>query len=273
MATEFPSHPDRRPAIVTGASSGIGAATATALSAAGFPVVLAARRVDRLEELAKVIRANDGEVAVVRLDVTDDESVGAAFAAAQQAMGDIEIVVSNAGDMVPAPAESADTATFLRQLDTNLVGAHRLVIEGLAPMIARRRGDIVLVTSQNAATPRPLVAAYNSSKAGLESFGRTLQMELEGTGVRASIVRPGPTFTEMGWSWAPDLIDRCLKDWKRWGLLRHHQYLPAESIAAAVVNVVAAPRGTHLSLVEVNPEAPIREAASPESVHESGESA
>ena len=74
MATEFPSHPDRRPAIVTGASSGIGAATATALSAAGFPVVLAARRVDRLEELAKVIRANDGEVAVVRLDVTDDES-------------------------------------------------------------------------------------------------------------------------------------------------------------------------------------------------------
>jgi NAD(P)-dependent dehydrogenase (short-subunit alcohol dehydrogenase family) len=103
------------------------------------------------------------------------------------------------------------------------------------------------------------VGAYNASKAGLESFGRTLQMELEGTGVRASIVRPGPTFTEMGWSWAPDMIDRCLKDWKRWGLQRHHQYLPAESIASAVVNVVTAPRGTHLSLVEVNPEGPIRE--------------
>ena len=257
---DFGEHPDRRPAIVTGASSGIGAATATALSASGFPVVLAARRVDRLEELATVIRANGGEAAVVRLDVTDDESVGAAVLAAQQAMGDIEVVVSNAGDMVPAPAESADTAAFLRQLDTNLVGAHRLVIEVLAPMIGRRRGDVVLVTSQNASTPRPLVAAYNASKAGLESFGRTLQMELEGTGVRASIVRPGPTFTEMGWSWAPELIDRCLKDWKRWGLLRHHQYLPAESIAAAVVNVVTAPRGTHLSLVEVNPEAPIRDA-------------
>ncbi|MFN8052095.1 MAG: SDR family oxidoreductase [Acidimicrobiales bacterium] len=257
--SDFPDHPDRRPALVTGASSGIGAATVTALSAAGFPVVLAARRVERLEELADVLRANGGEAAVVRLDVTDDESVGAAAAAAQEAMGPIEVVVSNAGDMVPAAAHTADTATFLRQLDTNLVGAHRLVVELLAPMVERRRGDIVLVTSQNASTPRPLVGAYNASKAGLESFGRTLQMELEGSGVRASIVRPGPTFTEMGWSWDPVMIDRCLKDWKRWGLLRHHQYLPAESIAAAVVSVVAAPRGTHLSLVEVNPEAPIRD--------------
>ena len=256
---EFPPHPDRRPALVTGASSGIGAATATALSAAGYPVVLAARRLDRLESIAKVLRDNDGEVAVGRLDVTDDVSVGAAVQQAIEAMGTIEIVVSNAGDMEPAPAQSADTATFLRQIDTNLVGAHRLVIETLAPMMQRRRGDVVLVSSQNASTPRTLVGAYNASKAGLESFGRTLQMELEGSGVRASIVRPGPTFTEMGWSWDPALIDRCLKDWKRWGWLRHHQYLPVESIAAAVVNVVSAPRGTNISLVEVNPEAPIRE--------------
>lgn len=254
----LPSHPDRRPALVTGASSGIGAATATALSAAGFPVALAARRVERLEDVAKVLRDAGGEVAVVRLDVTDDESVGAAAVAASDALGDIEIVVSNAGDMRPAAAHVADTASFRRQLDTNLVGAHRLVIELLAPMVERRRGDVVLVTSQNATTPRPLVGAYNASKAGLESFGRTLQMELEGTGVRASIVRPGPTLTEMGWSWDPALIEACLRDWKRWGLMRHHQYLPAESIAAAVLQVVSAPRGTHLSLVEVNPEAPVR---------------
>lgn len=253
----LPAHPDRRPALVTGASSGIGAATATALSAAGFPVALAARRVERLEDVAKVLRDAGGEVAVVRLDVTDDESVGAAAVAAREALGDIEIVVSNAGDMQPAAAHVADTAAFRRQLDTNLVGAHRLVVELLAPMVERRRGDVVLVTSANATWPRPLVSAYNASKAGLESFGRTLQMELEGTGVRASIVRPGPTFTEMGWSWDPALIEACLRDWKRWGMLRHHQYLPAESIAAAVLQVVSAPRGTHLSLVEVNPEAPI----------------
>ena len=122
-----------------------------------------------------------------------------------------------------------------------------------------RRGDVVLVTSQNASTPRPLVGAYNASKSGLEAYAHTLQMELEGTGVRASIVRPGPTFTEMGWSWDGDLISRCLTDWQAWGLMRHHHYLPAEAIAAAVVQVVSAPRGTHVSLVEVNPEAPIRE--------------
>ena len=258
--SEFEPHPQRRPVFISGASSGIGAATATAFSAIGHPVVLAARRVARLEELAEVLRANGGEVATVALDVTDDESVGAAAHAAQQALGPIEILVSNAGDMTPAPAHEADTATFLRQLDTNLVGAHRLVIEMLAPMIDRQRGDVVLVTSQNAATPRPNVGAYNASKAGLESFGRTMQMELEGTGVRASIVRPGPTFTEMGWTWAPELIDLCLKDWKRWGLLRHHHYLPADSIARAIVEVSTAPRGTHLSLVEVNPEAPVRDA-------------
>jgi len=258
--SEIEPHPHRRPVLITGASAGIGAATATAFSALGYPVVLAARRLDRLEQIATVLRDNGGEAAVVQLDVTNDESVGAAIALAQQQLGPIEILVSNAGDMEPSPAQSTDTATFLRQLDTNLVGAHRLVIEVLAPMMERRRGDIVLVTSQNAQSPRPLVAAYNASKAGLESFGRTLQMELEGSGVRASIVRPGPTLTEMGWSWAPEMIDRCLKDWKRWGLLRHLQYLPAESIAAAIVGVATAPRGTHLTLVEVNPEAPIREA-------------
>lgn len=254
---DFPAHPERRPAFVTGASSGIGAATATALVATGHPVALAARRVERLEELAGALRSNGGEVVVVRLDVTDDESVRTALAETTAALGPIEIVVSNAGDMEPAPAHLADTDRFTRQIDTNLIGAHRLVVGAMAPMVERRRGDVVLVTSLNARLPRPLTGAYNASKSGLEAYGRTLQMELEGTGVRASIVRPGPTFTEMGWSWDPDLIGRCLKDWQSWGLMRHHHYLPAESIAKAVVDVVTAPRGTHVSLVEVNPEAPI----------------
>ena len=82
--------------------------------------------------------------------------------------------------------------------------------------------------------------------------------------VRALIMRPGPTIIEMGWCWDPSMIRRCLADWEVWGLLRHHHYLPADSIARAVVDVVSAPRGTHLSLVEVNPEAPIEPAATAE---------
>ena len=90
---DFPDHPLRRPALVTGASSGIGAAVATALVANGHPVVLAARRVDRLEELADALRSGGGEVDVAYLDVTDDESVAAALDAATDVFGSIEIVV------------------------------------------------------------------------------------------------------------------------------------------------------------------------------------
>ena len=81
------------------------------------------------------------------------------------------------------------------------------------------------------------MGAYDASKAGLEGLGRTLQMELEGTGVRASIVRPGPTSTEMGWDWDPAAIEALLASWRRWGLTRHPHTLPVESIAKAVLAV------------------------------------
>ena len=258
--SHFPAHPDRRGVVVTGASSGIGAATAMVLGAAGFPLVLGARRTDRLDDIAAAVRAEGGEVTTHALDVTDDESVGTFVAVATEALGTVEVVVSNAGGMAPQPIASTEPSSFAAQLDVNLVGAQRLCHAALPAMIERRRGDVVLVTSQNAKAPRPLLAAYNASKAGLEAYGRTLQMELEGSGVRASIVRPGPTLTEMGWDWEPDALDRLFASWKRWGLLRNDHYLPAESIASAVLAAVSAPRGTNLTLIEVEPEAPIRPA-------------
>lgn len=259
MPSGFPPHPERRPALVTGASSGIGAAVAVALSARGFPVALGARRVDRLQELASQICESGGEAVALAVDVTDDESVRAAAAAATAALGPLEILVSNAGALTPSTVDTTTPASFLAQVDLNVGGAQRLVAALLPGMIDRARGDIVLISSENAIHPRPLVAAYNVSKAGLEMYGRTLQMELEGTGVRASIVRPGQTRTELGWDWDQETTERTLRDWKRWGLLRHFAFLGADAVAGAVLDVVTAPRGTHVSLVEVNPEAPIRE--------------
>ena len=257
----FPLHPERRGVVITGASSGIGAATAMVLGAAGFPIVLGARRTERLDDIVAAVRAGGGEATAQALDVTDDASVRAFVDAARSALGTIEVVVSNAGGMTPQPIATTPPSSFAAQLDVNLVGAQRLCHAVLPAMIERRRGDIVLVTSQNAKAPRPLLAAYNASKAGLETFGRTLQMELEGSGVRASIVRPGPTLTEMGWDWEPDALNQLFASWKRWGLLRNDHYLPAESIASAVLVAVSAPRGTNLSLIEVEPEAPIRPVA------------
>jgi NAD(P)-dependent dehydrogenase (short-subunit alcohol dehydrogenase family) len=101
------------------------------------------------------------------------------------------------------------------------------------------------------------MASYVASKWGLEGLARAMQMELEGTGVRASIVRPGPTMTGMGMDWDMSVVGPLLEEWRRWGLVRHDGYLGPEAIAGAVMAVVSAPPGTHLTLVEVEPEAPV----------------
>ena len=253
----FDPHPDRRAAVVTGASSGIGEATALALAEAGHPVVLGARRLDRLEELAGRITAGGGEALALRLDLADDASVDAFAAGAEARLGPIEVVVSNAGDVLPATALGVDPDDFTRQVQVNVLGAHRLV-RGLGPaMVARRRGDIVFVTSDVVRLPRTYMAAYVTSKHALEGLARAMQMELEGSGVRVGIVRPGPSTTEQGATWDAAVIDEVLADWGRWGVMRHGGYLRPADVARAVLTVVSTPRGTHLTLVEVEPEAPL----------------
>lgn len=254
---KFPPHPQRRPAVVTGASSGIGAATALALATVGHPVVLGARRLDRLEEMAAKIRADGGEAVALALDLTDDASIDAFAAAADDQLGPIEVVVSNAGEVLPATALSVAAADFAHQVQVNLLGAHRLV-RALGPgMVERQRGDIVFVTSDVVRVPRPYMAAYVTSKHALEGLARAMQMELEGTGVRVGIVRPGPASTEQGTTWDPTVIDEVLASWTDWGIMRHPGYLRPRDVAAAVLAVVSTPRGTHLTLVEVEPEAPV----------------
>jgi NADP-dependent 3-hydroxy acid dehydrogenase YdfG len=252
----FPPHPHRRAAVVTGASAGIGAATAQALAAAGHPVALGARRTDRLEEAAAKIRADGGEAAALALDLTDDASIDAFAAGAEAALGPIEIVVSNAGEVLPATALGIDPADFVRQVQLNLLGAHRLV-RALGPgMVERQRGDIVFVTSDVVRVPRPTMAPYVAAKHALEGLARAMQMELEGSGVRVGIVRPGPSSTEQGGTWDPAVVDDLMAEWHRWGLMRHPGVLRPQDVARAVVTVVSTPRGTHLTLVEVEPEAP-----------------
>lgn len=252
----FDPHPERRAAVVTGASAGIGLATAELLAAGGHPVVLGARRVERLEETAAKIRADGGEALALPLDLTDVGSIDAFAAAAEDRLGPIEIVVSNAGEVLPARALGVDADEFARQLQVNLVGAHRLV-RALGPAMASRgRGDIVFVTSDVVRVPRTFMAAYVASKHGLEGLARAMQMELEGTGVRVGIVRPGPTTTEQGATWSAAAVDEVLADWDRWGVMRHNGLLRPGDVARTVLAVVSTPRGTHLTLVEVEPEAP-----------------
>jgi NAD(P)-dependent dehydrogenase (short-subunit alcohol dehydrogenase family) len=244
--------------VITGASSGIGEATAVGLAALGLPVVLGARRLDRCEKTASAITESGGTAFAFALDVSSPESRDAFAKQAFDAVGDIDVFVSNAGLNQPVSAMDATTEDFEKHLAVNLTGVHALTQAFGAPMVARGRGDLCFVTSEVVREPRPWVAPYIASKFASEGLVRSLMMELEGTGVRVSCIRPGQTMTEMGFDWDPDRTAEILQSWKRWGLARHPHFMPASGIAAAVAACVTAPPGVSFAYVDVEPVPPPR---------------
>lgn len=183
-----PDGPRRRTAVVTGASSGIGAATVRALAAAGFATVAAARRVDRIEALAAEVGGR-----AVPLDVTDDASV-AAFA---QAVGDVDVVVHSAGGALGADSvEDGDVAGWRDMYDTNVLGVLR-VHQALLP--AQRRGGnghVVVLGSIAGFEVYPGGGGYTAVKHGVHALCRTLRLELLGEPIRVTEVAPGMVETE-----------------------------------------------------------------------------
>ena len=246
-----------RMALVTGASSGFGAAIARALGGLGWSVAIGARRLEPLEEVGREVEAAGGKCFAHVLDMMEPASIEAFVDASVSHLGEFDTVVSNAGVSVPGMLHELSVGELRSEIDTNLFGPMLLTRRVLPALLGRQRGDLVFVSSLNAVLPRPLQLGYTATKAGLEAMVRVLQMELEGSGVRATIVRPGPSHTNFGRNWDRDAILRVLASWKHWGIQRHHRFLPPESIAAAVVSVVTAPPGTHIDLIQLNPEAPL----------------
>ena len=256
----FAPLPDRRPAIVAGASAGIGEATAIELAARGFPVALGARRVEKLDDIVGKIRAEGGEAVGFHLDVTDPNSVKSFVANAVDALGEIEVLVAGAGDTYFGKLAEISTDDFNSQLQIHLVGANRLATAVLPGMLERQRGDLIFVGSDVALRQRPHMGAYGAAKAALVAMVTNFQMELEGTGVRASIVHPGPTKTSMGWSLPAELIGPALEDWAKWGQARHDYFLRASDLARAITFVAETPRGGFIANMELQPEAPLADA-------------
>ncbi|MGU3652272.1 SDR family oxidoreductase [Mycolicibacterium sp. A43C] len=253
----FDPLPERRPALVAGASSGIGEATAIRLARNGFPVALGARRVEKLDEIVGKIRADGGEAIAVHLDVTEPDSVKAAVEKTTTELGDIEVLVAGAGDTYFGKLDSISTEQFDSQVQIHLIGANRVASAVLPGMIERRRGDLIFVGSDVSLRQRPHMGAYGAAKAALVAMVHNYQMELEGTGVRASIVHPGPTKTSMGWSLPAELIGPALEDWAKWGQARHDYFLRADDLARAITFVAETPRGGFIANMELQPEAPL----------------
>ena len=178
-------------------------------------------------------------------------------AKATAALGDIEVLVTGAGDTNFGRLHEMSTDDFAQQLQIHLIGANRMARAVLDGMVERRRGDLIFVGSDVALRQRPHMGAYGAAKAGLVAMVTNLQMELEGTGVRASVVHPGPTMTSMGWSLPAEKIGPALEDWAKWGQARHSYFLRAADLARAITFVAETPRGGFIAELEIQPEAPL----------------
>lgn len=245
-----------RVAIVTGASSGIGRAIAVALGGLGWRVALGARGTDKLDETANLVIDAGGEAFPRSLDVTDARSVDAFVDTVEDVMGTVEVLVNNAGIAIPGPFWEMAPEQLEREVRTNLLGPMLCTRRVLGPMIRARRGDVVFITSDTARSPRPRMLGYSATKAGLEVAQRVLAMELEGTGVRATTVRVGPTLTDIASGWTNDQITDLMEYWPHYGVQRHFNTLDPSDIGRAVVYAVTSPPGVHIDVVEVQPEAP-----------------
>jgi 3-oxoacyl-[acyl-carrier protein] reductase len=190
------SNDQTRVAIVTGASRGIGAATAEHLAASGIAVVVNyARGREAAEQVVKRIEAAGGRALAAQGDVAAPDTAAALFDAAEQAFGGADILINNAGTMeLGAIAETTDTA-FARQIDVNLTGVFRTLREAARRL--RDGGRIVNFSSSVVGLYQPRYGAYAASKAAIEAMTHVLAKELAPRGITVNAVAPGPTETEM----------------------------------------------------------------------------
>ena len=202
MASEPKFDLSGRVALVTGASSGLGAGFAKALAAAGAKVVLAARRADKLAEQVEAIRAAGGEAVAVSMDVTDEASTKAAYDAAEAAFGTVDTIVANAGVATEKVALglSVEDVDFL--LAANVRGVSLTATEGARRLEAagsrdKENGRIVIIGSITAEKIFPATSVYGATKAAVRHMGKALAREWARRGISVNIIQPGYFESEM----------------------------------------------------------------------------
>jgi NADP-dependent 3-hydroxy acid dehydrogenase YdfG len=223
-----------RAAVVTGASRGIGRAIAAALAAAGASLTLLARDETPLATLATELGAR-----AVRCDVGNADDVKGALSAIG---GAPDIVINNAGLFEPSPVEETTPTALVRALEVNLVAPFRIVRALLPAMRERGRGDIISIGSIADHQVFPGNAAYGASKHGLRALHDVLRTELRGTGVRVTLVSPGPVDTSL---W--DAIDPDSRE----GFTPRSKMLQPNAVAAAVLYALSQPPEVDVELVRL----------------------
>jgi NADP-dependent 3-hydroxy acid dehydrogenase YdfG len=235
-----------RVAAVTGASSGIGAATAMALSRAGATLALAARRRDRLEALRDAL---EGPSSIYAVDLTDEGQARASIEAANAEHGALHVLVNNAGVMLLGAVNGADTAGWRRMLDVNLWGLLTCTHAALPLIEASGGGDIVNVSSVAGRRADAGAAVYNMTKFGVHAFSEALRQEALHAGVRVTVVAPGFVDTELqGHNTDPLVLAAMARSREQIG-----EVLQPEDVAEAVLYAVSRPSHVCLNEVVVRP--------------------
>ena len=236
-----------RAALITGASSGIGRATARALAAAGAHVGLAARRVERLEELKAEIDRSGGEALALPTDVTDYAQAEAMVRCAEEAFGGVDVLVNVAGVMLPASIAEADPADWRRMVDVNLMGVLHATRAALPGMLARGTGHVVNVSSTSGRTHQPLFSVYAATKHGLGAFTNILRKEVHPNRIRVTLFEPGPTRSELGSHVDPSVMRGLADDFS------DVEFLGAEDVARGILWTLAQPDRINVNEVLFRP--------------------
>jgi NADP-dependent 3-hydroxy acid dehydrogenase YdfG len=238
-------------ALVTGASSGIGAATATALAAQGAAVALAARRRDRLDTLAAVIREQGGSTLILESDITDERQATDAVERTVAELGRLDTLVNNAGVMLLGPAVGAPLSEWQRMVELNVLGllycAHAAIPHLLraAEDSPRRVADMVNISSVAGRMARSGSGVYNLTKHGVGAFSESLRQELAKRYVRVSLVEPGATATELAGHNRPEVLESMRSQFG--------QRMEADDIADAITYVVTRPRHVAVNEMLIRP--------------------
>ena len=240
-------------ALVTGASSGIGQATARALAERGAAVAPAARRGDRLQELAGEIADAGGTALAVEADVSDPEQAARAVSQTVEELGRLDILVNNAGVMLLGPIAEAPLEEWERMVHVNLLGLLYTARAALPHLLAaaerdpRGVADLVNISSVAGRQARKGSGVYNATKHGVGAFSEALRQEVTRSHVRVSLVEPGAVATELQGHNRPGVKEEIEKRFEDMDILQ------AEDIADAIAYVVTRPRHVAVNEVLVRP--------------------
>jgi NADP-dependent 3-hydroxy acid dehydrogenase YdfG len=236
-------------ALVTGASSGIGEATALGLAEEGSAVALVARRVDRLETLATRIRDNGGQALVIEADVTAEAQARAAIETTVGALGRLDTLVNNAGVMLIGPIEGAPLEEWQQMVQINLLGLLYCTHAALPHLLSaaesqpRHVADVVNVSSTAGRIARRGTGVYNATKFGVGAFSESLRQEVATRHVRVTIIEPGATATELASHNRPEVLEGMVANFADMALMT------AEDIANSVRYALTQP--AHVAVNEI----------------------